>query len=223
MLCPFGRAIRRGRLGCKPIPVSEKSLLASRAKHLEMMLWFVDPQFARRFAPTILPLHFWGKRARVEYRGRTLTVIPCNRQSVRLKGYDYSQAGAYFVTIVTHGRECLLGKICDGNLIPTPIGNLVESIWQSLPMHFPVVLDQWVVMPNHLHGIIIFPADCGKGVRDEGQSTHRSISIFPKGVKAGSLSAVVQNFKSTTTYKVHAGLGRPGLVVWQRSFYEYII
>ena len=79
-----------------------------------------------------------------------------HRRSIRLKGYDYSQAGAYFVTICTKDRGCLFGEIIDGEMVLNPFGEVVQACWDDLPRHYPhVELDAFVIMPNHLHGIII--------------------------------------------------------------------
>ena len=78
-----------------------------------------------------------------------------HRRSIRLRSYDYSQTGAFFVTICTHQRKCLLGNEEGGKIIQSAIGSLVERIWQTLPRHFPgIELDAYVIMPNHIHGII---------------------------------------------------------------------
>jgi putative transposase len=79
-----------------------------------------------------------------------------HRRSVRLQGYDYAQAGAYFVTICTQDRECSLGKVVDGEMALSDAGRMVQSVWEGLPGRFPTVeLDQFVVMPNHIHGILV--------------------------------------------------------------------
>lgn len=78
-----------------------------------------------------------------------------HRHSIRLKGYDYSSGGAYFVTICTHGRECLFGRIVDDKMQVNDAGRMVENVWLELPGRFPdVVLDAFVVMPNHFHVIL---------------------------------------------------------------------
>lgn len=81
-----------------------------------------------------------------------------HRRSIRLKEYDYSSAGAYFVTICAQHRECLFGDISDGELILTDAGRMLETIWQELPNRFPTIeLDEFIVMPNHFHAIILMP------------------------------------------------------------------
>ena len=82
-----------------------------------------------------------------------------HRRSIRLKGYDYSQAGAYFVTICTQNRECLFGEILDGEMALNDAGRMIKTIWHELPEHYPGVgIDAFQVMPNHMHGIVIVGA-----------------------------------------------------------------
>jgi putative transposase len=78
------------------------------------------------------------------------------RRSIRLKGYNYSQAGAYFITICTQGRECLFGQVVDGTMRLNDAGQMIQAIWQEIPNYYSgVAVDAFVVMPNHIHGIII--------------------------------------------------------------------
>ncbi|MCX6145219.1 MAG: hypothetical protein NTZ35_18600, partial [Ignavibacteriales bacterium] len=78
-----------------------------------------------------------------------------NRKEIRLKGFDYSSPGEYFVTICTKGREDLFGKIADDGIVLNSIGAIAVGCWNELPTHYPnVELDEFVVMPNHIHGII---------------------------------------------------------------------
>jgi hypothetical protein len=79
-----------------------------------------------------------------------------HRHSLRLQGYDYSEAGAYFVTVCTQNRECMFGEIVDEKVILNNAGRMVESIWNELSQHYECVeTDEFVVMPNHFHGIIV--------------------------------------------------------------------
>jgi REP element-mobilizing transposase RayT len=79
-----------------------------------------------------------------------------HRRSIRLQGYDYSQAGAYFLTIVTQDRACLLGEVVDGEMRLNDVGDMVHQEWTNLPNRFPnIELDAFIVMPNHIHGIIV--------------------------------------------------------------------
>ena len=78
-----------------------------------------------------------------------------HRKSIRLKGYDYTQAGLYFITICCQNRECLFGNIINGEMILNDAGNIANECWLAIPNHFPnVVLHEFVIMPNHIHGII---------------------------------------------------------------------
>ncbi len=79
-----------------------------------------------------------------------------HRRSIRLKGYDYSQAGAYFVTVCAKDRACLFGKVVDGWMRLNDAGRIVQATWDGLPFHYGgVEIDEFVVMPNHVHGIIL--------------------------------------------------------------------
>ncbi|MBL8091739.1 MAG: hypothetical protein JNJ43_15490 [Anaerolineales bacterium] len=83
-----------------------------------------------------------------------------HRKSIRLKGYDYSSEGAYFVTIVVHGRECLFGEIVNGEMILNEYGKIVQKWWDEIPIHFPnVELGAFIIMPNHIHAIIFITTE----------------------------------------------------------------
>ena len=102
-----------------------------------------------------------------------------HRRSIRLPGYDYRSAGAYFVTICVLRGECLLGNIVDGEMQQSELGRIAAHYWQRIPRHFPhVELDEWVVMPNHLHGILVFG-----GVAHAGGETcpesHPGVQVSP--------------------------------------------
>jgi putative transposase len=81
-------------------------------------------------------------------------ILP-NRRSIRLQNYDYSKPGVYFITVCTHGRKCLFGNIRDGKMITNAAGKAVQEIWDGLPIRFPyLVLDAFIMMPNHVHAIL---------------------------------------------------------------------
>ena len=78
-----------------------------------------------------------------------------HRRSLRLKGYDYTQPGAYFVTLVARDRECVFGEVVNGKMRLNDGGRVAERCWLHIPLHFPhVALDVFVIMPNHVHGIL---------------------------------------------------------------------
>jgi REP element-mobilizing transposase RayT len=78
------------------------------------------------------------------------------RESVRLPGYDYTRPGAYFITICSQDKQPILGQIIDGEMHYTELGKLVQTCWLAIPEHFPnVTVDAFVVMPNHVHGILL--------------------------------------------------------------------
>ena len=95
-----------------------------------------------------------------------------HRRSIRLKKHDYSSPGYYSVTICTNNRECFLGEIENGKITLTPFGKLVEYTWDDLPNHNShIELDEFIIMPNHVHGIIIIQNDCTVGAGSEPAST----------------------------------------------------
>jgi putative transposase len=160
-----------------------------------------------------------------------------HRHSIRLRDYDYSSNGAYFLSLCTRERKCDFGEIIDGSMYLNEVGCLVESCWRAIAENFPdVKLDSWVIMPNHLHGIIIItdaiqpvgakqassalPASClNKSSNLAEEHSHLPLH----GTNPGSLSAIVQNFKSISTRKINRLLHTPESALWQRNYYERII
>lgn len=139
----------------------------------------------------------------------------CNRhrRSIRLRGYDYRQMGAYYVTLCTYQKYCWFGEIVDGVMSPNTMGSIVEAIWNNLPSHFPFLeLDAFVLMPNHLHGILV--------IADDRPLSPSSNSL--NGTVSGSLGAIVQNLKSVSTRRTNRVTGNRG-TIWQRNYYEHII
>ena len=93
-----------------------------------------------------------------------------HRRSIRLRGYDYTRAGAYYVTVCTQGRLPLFGDVVNDVMVPNAMGNIVQRCWDAIPEHMPmVVCDAFVVMPNHVHGIIVITDVAGSSV-DNGSS-----------------------------------------------------
>jgi putative transposase len=107
-----------------------------------------------------------------------------HRKSIRLRGYDYSAPGKYFVTICAQEKVCLFGRIADGQIALNDYGRIVENVWNESPSHFPLVeLDRFVVMPNHFHAIAVIIDPRAKSV---GAGFPRPDSNpSEKGVEAG--------------------------------------
>jgi len=145
-----------------------------------------------------------------------------HHHSIRLKDYDYTHPGAYFVTLLTFNRDCILAKIDKDSVILSDIGLLVSTLWQALPNHFRLSLGEWVVMPNHLHGILILEDG---GILDDPSANKQPENPGgrPKGTASGSLSAIVQNFKATTTRRANGIWDLAGKPLWQRNYFEHII
>lgn len=158
------------------------------------------------------------------------------RKSPRLQGYDYRQEGAYFVTICTHQRGWLFGEVVEGVMNLNSSGHIAEQCWQAIPDHFPQVeIDAFVVMPNHVHGIIVIAGQPtrrdGRTRREErtrhdGRTRHASSlqsTERPRGAQAGSLGAIAASYKSAVTRQIRELLGSDDLPVWQERYHDHII
>ena len=156
-----------------------------------------------------------------------------HRRSIRLRGYDYAQAGAYFVTIVTRGRECLFGRVADGQMRLNDAGRIAQDEWlRSAVIRPRVTLDAFVVMPNHIHGIIVL-SDDGRGTLQraptdgaltDGGPPDRSPTVERFGKPTSdSIPTIVRLFKSATTKRINEVRATPGVPVWQRNYYEHIV
>ena len=139
------------------------------------------------------------------------------RKRLRLKGYDYSQPGAYFVTICTKNRVNCFGEIVNGQMRGNGLAAVVQSCWNDLPNHYPnAQLDEFVIMPNHVHGIIFIVDAVG--------SIHES--TLPKTIRerrAMLLPKIVGRFKMNSAKRINELRGSPGVPVWQGNYFEHII
>jgi REP element-mobilizing transposase RayT len=154
------------------------------------------------------------------------------RRSLRLKGYDYTMAGAYFVTICTQDRACLFGDVDAGAMVLNEAGQMVAALWDGIAARFSSVeIDQFVVMPNHLHGILVLPDADTSGATTRVAPTIGEIVEAPlvgapvTGVRLGD---VVGAFKSLATVGYIDGVKANGWPefrgrLWQRNYYEHII
>jgi putative transposase len=168
------------------------------------------------------------------------------RQSIRLRGYDYAAMGAYFVTAVTQGRRCLFGAVRDGEVELSRFGQLVQQTWEGSPRHYPhVELDAFIVMPNHIHGVIFLLGDAnpvGAGFKPAlvlgGQTGPASTEAVHSTAKAGlkpaptdaaatpkrhALPEIIRAFKTFSARAINQQLGSAGQPVWQRNYYEHVI
>ena len=157
-----------------------------------------------------------------------------HRRSIRMQGYDYTQPGAYFVTICTHSHACLFDD--------PVLRRVVETYWRAIPRQARhVALDAWVVMPNHLHGILIIqdPAP-SVGARHSvhvlpfmQEHANRAKNAVtpepsgnaspPHGAPPGSLGAIVGTFKAVTARRINSIRHTTGANVWQRNYYEHVV
>ena len=174
-----------------------------------------------------------------------------HRRSIRMKGYDYSQPGAYFITICTHGKQSLFGKIVDGEMKLNDFGRVVEFTWNDLVNHVDgIELGPFVIMPNHIHAIIhiIAPANivgAGSGINASvgagseparTEPTHTSARTEPARTAPARkepapttataqtpLSEIVRQLKTFSAKRINLLRKSTGEPVWQRNYYEHII
>lgn len=141
-----------------------------------------------------------------------------HRRSVRLPDYDYGQAGAYFVTICTHKRRCMLGEVIGERAVLNDAGRTVEEEWlRTAQLRSNVALDQFVIMPNHVHGIIwIIGQKAGTARRaPTGERFGRPVT--------NSLATIVRMFKSSAARRINELRKTPGAPAWQRGYHEHVI
>lgn len=165
-----------------------------------------------------------------------------HRRSIRLKDYDYSTTGAYFVTICSWNRECLFGDIADEKVRLNESGDAVMKYWNVIPGYFPhVETDEFIIMPNHIHGIIVFGHNVGaqfiapykktatenqgvigKGLINQAPTENNGMN---QGVinHAPTVGEIVRAFKAQCTREINQMRNSPGFPVWQRNYYEHII
>ncbi len=135
--------------------------------------------------------------------------------TTRLKQWDYTKAGYYFVTICTKDRECFLGEIIEGKMILSDIGLIVREEWlKTEKIRANLFLDEWVIMPNHIHGIIVIRNNSGVETPRRGVST--AATLLP-----GSLGSIIGQFKSKCTRRIWVAGHRH--FAWQSRFFDHII
>lgn len=164
-----------------------------------------------------------------------------HRRLLRLKDYDYSQAGAYYVTVVTQARVCLFGGIINGEMQLNEAGCLVQRAWNDLPNHYAnASLGAFVIMPNHVHGVIVLsdmegwatqagrtglrpaptPAPTPASIRASASITARA-EVRPSKIHA--LPEIIRAFKSFSARRINENRNNIGGSIWQRNYYEHVI
>ena len=162
-----------------------------------------------------------------------------HRRSIRLKGYDYSQSGLYFITLCTVDRTCMFGNVVEGKMQLNDIGQLVEQEWLNTIniRHDDVRLHNYIVMPNHFHAIIEIRRGESHSPQSHSPQSHSSQphslkSLSPQTINEGNINkndspqrmkspsktvgAIVRGFKGAVSRQL-------GYTVWQRNYYEHII
>jgi putative transposase len=144
---------------------------------------------------------------------------------IRLPHHDYTGVGAYFVTLCAHGRKCIFGIISNGEVVLNDIGQIVNRAWlRSAEIRKEIVLDAYVVMPNHFHGIVIFP----QGKADSRPMEDKKAGCRPalrtsREHEVRSLSTFIGQFEAVTTTAIRRLMRQPDLRVWQARFYDRIL
>lgn len=155
-------------------------------------------------------------------------IIRHHRRSIRLPGYDYASIGDYFITIVTHHRQPFFGEIVNGEIKLSEMGEIVYRIWADTPFHFSnVEIGPFVIMPNHVHGIIsiidnnYFGTGRGTACCAPTPNEEQVFQNFGK-LSPGSIPVMLRSFKSAVTHEIHE-LFLNNTPIWQRNYYEHII
>jgi len=146
-----------------------------------------------------------------------------HRRSVRMPQYDYSDPGAYFITICASRRACTFGEIVNCQVNLSPIGRIVDQCWAEIPSHFEnAEIDEFVVMPNHIHGILRIVENAGTACR---APTSRHTPVFGQFARPerGSVATIIRSFKSAATRRARQqGLSKSASI-WQRNYYERVV
>ncbi len=159
-----------------------------------------------------------------------------HRRSIRLKGYVYSSDGAYYVTIVTQEWECLLGEIIGGEMYLNEYGEIVQKWWNEIPIHFSILeLGAFVIMPNHVHGIIFItterrgevispPYNPNNNIQDVYDDETNNLGGRTPPLRKPTLGQIVAYFKYQSTEEMNRIETDKAITkFWQRNYYEHII
>lgn len=161
------------------------------------------------------------------------------KNSLRLRGFNYSRDGEYFVTICTNNGRCILGRIESAQMVLSKIGAIVDACWQQIPIHFPnVKLGVHQIMPNHVHGIVsikgnpvgaqhaVWPRNnmlnekSGRGLQLKTPTRKHLSEVSPR---RGSLGVIIRTFKGAVTSELRKRGQSAVTSIWQRSFHDHVI
>lgn len=139
------------------------------------------------------------------------------RRSIRLPHHNYAGTSSYFITICSHQRQCLFGEVEGERTRLNHLGYVAQKCWKNIPEHFPhVTIDEFVLMPNHLHGILHFCSDT--------EAKEKRIQpAFAQGRQAKTLGSVIASYKAAVAKQIRQTCNSPHLKVWQRNYYEKIV
>lgn len=155
-----------------------------------------------------------------------------HRRSIRLKNFDYSKPGAYFITICTKNRERLFGDVVDGKMVLNDGGKAAERCWMEIPLHYPnVVPDEFVIMPDHVHGIIVINEQSPNHGEQLVSAVVQHFEPLPKNLQPKqnkyqkiiprSIGSMIRGYKIGVTkwFRQNTDI----FIVWQRNYHEQII
>ncbi len=146
-----------------------------------------------------------------------------NRRSIRLRGFDYTSAGAYFVTLCTYRRRRVFGAIAGGRFAATAAGRIAEDEWrQSAVIRSEIELGPFVVMPDHFHALVIHRGVAGPSTSPPRPRLHGA-ALRPTGPPPASLGALIAGFKAAVTTRVNGLQETPGERLWHRNYHERIV
>lgn len=141
-----------------------------------------------------------------------------HRHTIRLAGYDYSRAGAYFLTLCAHHHKNIFGTIVDDRIELNACGRIVHNEWlKSAKIRWEIELDEFIIMPDHLHGIVIIHDIDRRGDRPVAPT------VVKPGPRSKTIGAMIAGFKSAVTTQINQIRKTPMCPVWQRNYYEHVI
>ncbi len=149
-----------------------------------------------------------------------------NRRSHRWRDHNYSLPGWYYVTLVTYNRERLFGRVVQGKMILNDMGHMVRDEWEKTAIiRSEIQLDAYVVMPDHLHGIIVIINDIRRDNRPviPTRPVVPTMGLFHHGPVPKSIGAIMSGFKSVVTKRINTIRQTPGRRVWQRNYWDRVI